>query len=172
MHKTVKNCFTLFKTSIFHSSLLRNMRTYNIWVETVHPRPYTLTPLSKTYCRKDQPSHSAQRTKSEYIFYNLFRTSKGANGQPIGRSPLIKSNNNQWRKLPHKRSCQRSSSVFFGRAASRRAIAQYLSGRGEEHCFHTTCYTRPERILAHIPRALRLVYSADKSGDHISTARP
>ena len=67
---------------------------------------------------------------------------------------------------------ERSSSFSFGRAASRRAIAQYLSGRDEAQYFNTFSNARPERILAHIPHALRLVYSADKSGDHISTARP
>ena len=48
----------------------------------------------------------------------------------------------------------------FGRAASRRAIAPYLSGRDNE-CFFKICRTaRPERISAHIPRALRLVSRA------------
>ena len=59
-----------------------------------------------------------------------------------------------------------------GRVPSGRAIAQYLSGRGEEHIFNTLPSARPERILAHIPHALRLVYRDSKSGDHISTARP
>ncbi len=64
-----------------------------------------------------------------------------------------------------------SSSEYFGRAASRRAIAQYLSGRGEEQYFNTFSTARPERILAHIPHALRLVHSADKSGDRSRSAR-
>ena len=59
----------------------------------------------------------------------------------------------------------------FGRVPSGRAIAQYLSWRGRAQYFKTSGTARPERILAHIPHALRLVHSADKSGDHISTAR-
>jgi hypothetical protein len=48
---------------------------------------------------------------------------------------------------------------LLGERQSRRAIAQYLSGRGEAHYFNIACTARPERILAHIPLALRLVSS-------------
>ena len=61
--------------------------------------------------------------------------------------------------------------IFFGRVPSGRAIAQYLSGRGEEYRFNTFSTARPERILAHIPHALRLVHSPDKSGDRSRLAR-
>ena len=61
---------------------------------------------------------------------------------------------------------------FLGRVPSGRAIAQYLSGRDKQHIFKHLHTARPERILAHIPHALRLVHSADKSGDRSSSARP
>ena len=66
---------------------------------------------------------------------------------------------------------QRSSAFSFGRVPSGRAIAQYLSGRDIAHYFKDLFRARPERILAHIPHALRIVHSFCKSGDHISTAR-
>ena len=84
----------------------------------------------------------------------------------------MEKNISQKKVTGQKTSLPYSSSEYFGRAASRRAIAQYLSGRDEAQYFNTFSNARPERILAHIPHALRLVYSADKSGDHISTARP
>ena len=65
---------------------------------------------------------------------------------------------------------QRSSAFSFGRVPSGRAIAQYLSGRDIAHYFKDLFRARPERILAHIPHALRLVHSADKSGDRSRSA--
>jgi hypothetical protein len=78
---------------------------------------------------------------------------------------------------------ERSSAVFFGRAASRRAIARYLSGRGGSATFQIRPATAPRKDTLRISLAqladLRFsalcsqntpTSSGGKSGDHISTA--
>ncbi len=139
--------------------------------ETLFPKPFVLH-LYKTYYPKHQ--HSAPRTKSVLICKNPNRASRYQN---IRRIDSIRRyiNNVSGKKILAITPASAeylSSSFFFGRVPSGRAIAQYLSGRGQAQRFKSSAVARPERILAHIPHALRLVASADMSGDHVSTARP
>jgi len=74
----------------------------------------------------------------------------------------------------HKNQPRKRYTSIFGGARGKppgyRAVS--FQARRRAHHFNAAEVPRPERILAHIPHALRLVHSDYKSGDQISTARP
>ena len=119
----------------------------------MHYRAHCAIYPDENLLAKIPASRTAPRTKSVFIQNNLCGnnlTPRAATG--LDRQPICIDINNQWKNLLSKRPASlRSSSFSFGRAASRQAIARYLSGRGRLIVPTSSPVPRPERIPCAYP---------------------